>query len=163
MIYKDSKIYARFWGLLEIKNKGKIKMIRYAEENDFNLLEKYDKHIDKDELKNIIRTKRILVMFQEQEFVGWLRFNLFWDNIPFMNMLYLLEGYRRKGYGSQLVEFWENEMLKNQYDLVITSTQSNEQAQVFYRSIGYIDCGALLLPEEPLEIIFLKKLKSRSQ
>lgn len=138
-------------------------MIRYAGENDFNLLEKYDKHIDKDELKNIIRTKRILVMFQEQEFVGWLRFNLFWDNTPFMNMLYLLEGYRRKGYGSQLVEFWENEMLKNQYDLVITSTQSNEQAQFFYRSIGYIDCGALLLPEEPLEIIFLKKLKSRPQ
>lgn len=136
-------------------------MIRYAEENDFELLEQYDKHVDKAELKNIIQAKRILVMFQKQVFIGWLRFNLFWDNIPFMNMLYLLEDYRRKGYGSQLVEFWENEMLKNQYDLVITSTQSNEQAQFFYRSIGYIDCGALLLPKEPMEIIFLKEIKSR--
>lgn len=44
------------------------------------------------------------------------------------------------------------------YDLVMTSSLSNETAQHFYRKLNYVDSGALLLPEEPLEIIFVKKL-----
>ncbi|MDE7254238.1 MAG: GNAT family N-acetyltransferase [Acetatifactor sp.] len=133
-------------------------MIRYATEKDFELLSNYDKHICETELKNCIKTERILLMFHNDVFIGWLRYNLFWDNIPFMNMLYFLEDYRGKGYGSQLVNFWEKEMLKSKYKMVLTSTQSNEQAQFFYRKIGYVDCGSLLLPEEPLEIILLKHL-----
>ena len=58
---------------------------------------------------------------------------LFWDEIPFMNVLYLLEEYRGKGYGKQLVDYCEKEMLKNNYQKVLTSTLSNEQAQFFYR------------------------------
>ena len=134
-------------------------MIRYANEKDFELLSKYDKHICETELKNCIMSERILIMFNDDVFIGWLRFNLFWDNIPFMNMLYLLEDYRGKGYGSQLASFWEQEMLKRKYKMVLTSTLSNEQAQFFYRKIGYVDCGSLLLPDEPLEIILLKKLR----
>ena len=75
-----------------------------------------------------------------------------------MNMLYMLEDYRGKGYGKQLVGFWEKEMLKNGYKMVMTSTLSNEDAQFFYRKNGYVDCGSLLLPKEPLEIIMLKNL-----
>ena len=74
-----------------------------------------------------------------------------------MNMLYLLDNERGKGNDSRLVIFWENEMKKN-YEFVLTSTQSNEEAQFFYRKIGYVDSGALLLPNEPLEIILYKKL-----
>lgn len=133
-------------------------MIRYATEKDFELLSKHDKHICETELRNCIKTERILIMLNDNIFIGWLRFSLFWDNIPFMNMLYLLEDYRGKGYGSQLVSFWEQEMLKRKYKMVLTSTQSNEQAQFFYRKIGYVDCGSLLLPYEPLEIILLKNL-----
>lgn len=133
-------------------------MIRYAVEKDFEILSKYDKHICETELRNCIKAKRILVMFHDDSFIGWLRFNLFWDNTPFMNMLYFLESYRGKGYGRQLVSFWEKEMLKSNYKMALTSTQSNEQAQFFYRKIGYKDCGSLLLAGEPLEIILLKNL-----
>ena len=52
----------------------------------------------------------------------------------------------------------EKEMQKNKHKMVLTSTQSNEQAQIFYRKIGYVDCGSLLLPNEPLEIILSKHL-----
>ena len=49
--------------------------------------------------------------------------------------------------------------MKNKgYECVLTSTQSNEEAQFFYRKLGYIDSGSLLLPNEPLEIIFYKKI-----
>lgn len=133
-------------------------MIRYADFEDAAVLKEHDRHISEAELRNSIRAKRILVMYQEDDFVGWLRFGLFWDNIPFMNMLYILDGYRRKGSGSSLVAFWEKEMEKENYKQVLTSTQSDEQAQFFYRKIGYAECGALLLPGEPLEIIFRKDL-----
>ncbi len=97
-------------------------------------------------------------MFENEKFVGWLRYNLFWDNIPFINMLFFLDEQRGKGYGTKLVSYWENEMKKLNYDIVLTSTQSNEEAQFFYRKIGYTDCGSLILPKEPLEIILYKKI-----
>ena len=133
-------------------------MIRYATEHDFALLSKYDKHICEAELRNSIKANRILTMYHDDHLIGWLRFNLFWDNIPFMNMLYILEAYRGKGCGSQLVSFWEKEMLNRNFTMVLTSTLSNEQAQFFYRKFGYSDCGSLLLPNEPLEIILLKNI-----
>ena len=49
-------------------------------------------------------------------------------------------------------------MAKHGHKRVLTSTLSNEGAQFFYRKNGYTDCGALLLPDEPLEIILLKEL-----
>ena len=133
-------------------------MIRYANENDIEIISKYDKHISKEELKKIIGLQRIIVMYEDNVFIGWLRYNLFWDNIPFMNMLFLLDDERGKGKGTQLVTFWEKEMKNKKYDFVLTSTQSNEEAQFFYRKLGYIDSGSLLLPNEPLEIIMYKKI-----
>ncbi len=132
-------------------------MIRYADERDFDILKKYDKHIKASELQKSIDAKKVLIMLNDG-LIGWLRYNLFWDRIPFMNMLYLLEAYRGKGYGKQLVDFWEKEMRNKQYKIVMTSTQSDEQAQFFYRKNGYADCGALLLSNEPLEIILSKSL-----
>lgn len=134
-------------------------MIRYAEDYDLELLCKYDRHISRAELGSCIKAKRVLIMFHDDIFIGWLRFNLFWDNIPFMNMLHFVEEYRGKGYGSRLVSFWEKEMLKSGYKIVLTSTQSDERGQFFYRKNGYVDCGSLLLPGEPLEIILRKNLE----
>lgn len=134
-------------------------MIRFAIEEDYANLEKYDVHVSKDELKKSILNKKILVMYENSKFIGWLRYNYFWDNTPFMNMLYFLDVERGKGYGKKLVSFWEKEMLNQGFNSVLTSTLSNEEAQFFYRKLGYKDCGSLLLPDEPLEIIFYKKLK----
>lgn len=133
-------------------------MIRYADENDIEKISKYDKHISKEELKKIIGLQRVIVMYEDNVFIGWLRYNLFWDNTPFMNMLFILDDERGKGKGTQLVTFWEKEMKNKKYDFVLTSTQSNEEAQFFYRKLGYIDSGSLLLPNEPLEIIMYKKI-----
>lgn len=133
-------------------------MIRYADEKDFETVRKYDSHISEKELKHAIAFKRVLVMYHEGCFAGWLRFNLFWDEIPFLNMLFFLEEYRGQGYGGRLVDFWEKEMADSGYKMVLTSTLSNEQAQFFYRKNGYVDCGSLLLPGEALEIILRKNL-----
>ncbi len=132
--------------------------IRIAKKEDAKIILIYDKHIVESELYSCISLGRVIIAEYDNKFIGWLRWNLFWDNTPFMNMLYIIEDYQNKGYGKKLVMFWENLMKKNNYKLVMTSTLSNENAQHFYRKLNYIDSGSLLLKGEPLEIIFTKEI-----
>ena len=71
--------------------------IRYAKPDDIEMISEYDEHVSKEELRNAIAMKRIILLFIGGQFAGWLRFNLFWDNIPFMNLLFILEEQRGKG------------------------------------------------------------------
>ena len=75
-----------------------------------------------------------------------------------MNLLFILEPYRQQSFRKQLVLFWEKEMFRQGYSGVLTSTLSNENAQHFYRKLGYQDIGGFVLPNEPLELLFYKKL-----
>ncbi len=134
-------------------------VIRYAQRSDLRALAALDKHVSEDELERVIDRRRIIVS-EADGIAGWLRFGLFWDELPFMNMLYVIEKDRGKGCGTALCDFWENEMRSQGYKYALTSTLSNENAQHFYRKRGYKDCGSLILPDEPLEIILIKKLKN---
>lgn len=130
----------------------------YATKAHFNWLKQQDEHISAEVLLQKIQAQQILVVILEKEPIGWLRFGFFWDSIPFMNLLFFLPDFRKKGIGSQFVKFWESEMQKQQYKLVMTSTQSDETAQHFYRKLGYVESGSLIFENEPLEIIFRKSL-----
>ncbi|WP_027626342.1 GNAT family N-acetyltransferase [Clostridium lundense] len=133
--------------------------IEYASELDFQFILDNDRHVSKQLIKNKLKEKEIIIAKdQDNKIIGWLRYSYFWDNTPFMNMLYLNENYRNKGIGKRIVEFWETKMKSKGYELVMTSTLSNEQAQHFYRKLGYKDAGSLLLDDEPLEIIFTKSI-----
>lgn len=132
--------------------------IRYATMADKEILLSKDSHIKESVWEDSINNKHEIVMFIDGNFAGWLRYNLFWDEIPFMNMLYFLEEYRGKGYGTQIVQFWESEMVRLGYDKVMTSSQANESAQHFYRKLGYQDAGSFFPFCNDLEIIFTKKL-----
>ena len=138
--------------------KGNYFMFRLAEEKDLDFISKWDQHIDRKELKTILSLKIVYIAENEDNFMGWLRYNLFWDSIPFMNMLYFLEDYRKKGIGREFVAYWEKEMQKLGYQRVMTSTVSKEYAQHFYYKLGYIGIGGFMLQGEPYEIILEKEL-----
>ena len=133
--------------------------IEYGSEVNFQFILDNDRHISKELIKNKLKEKEIIIAKdQDNKIIGWLRYSYFWDNTPFMNMLYINENYRNKGFGKELVIFWETEMKNKGYEFVMTSTLSNEEAQNFYRKLEYKDSGSLLLPNEPLEIIFIKSI-----
>lgn len=132
--------------------------IRVATALDLDILTALDKHISHAELKNIISLGRVYIAEENGSLAGWLRYNLFWDNTPFMNMLYVLEPYRFNGCGKALVSRWERAMKSQNYNLVMTSTVSEEYAQHFYVKLGYRAVGGLLLPGDPYEIILSKEL-----
>ncbi len=131
--------------------------VRLAEYEDRKRLTSYDSHISEQELENSIRMGRVYVAENEGCFTGWLRYNLFWDNTPFLNLLYVLEEYRGQGCGRQLVRFWEAEMQRQGYQTLLTSTQSDEYAQHFYVRIGYEAVGGFRLDGDPYEILFAKR------
>ena len=133
-------------------------IIRTAGPQDLPFLSRHDRHVALAELDNSLRRGRILIIEVSGEPAGWLRWNFFWDNTPFMNLLYLLEGCRGQGLGRALVRHWEDAMREADYAAVMTSTQADEFAQHFYRHLGYRDVGGFALPGDPYELIMVKAL-----
>lgn len=135
-------------------------IISCAKQDSLLWLIERDHYITEEVLRKKLTDKEIIIAEAGKEKLGWLRFGYFWDCIPFMNMLCVEETHRRKGIGKQLVLYWEHEMEKRNHKHVLTSTQSNEEAQHFYRKLGYKEAGSLIFPGEALEIIFIKNLRT---
>ncbi|MBD5139581.1 MAG: GNAT family N-acetyltransferase [Ruminococcus sp.] len=109
-------------------------------------------------MEKLVSDGFVLAAFSGDSFAGWLRYGLFWDGIPFMNMLFVLEEYRGNGIGTALVREWERLAAENGYDTVMTSTQANEASQHFYRKMEYRDLGGFTPFGEEFEIIMGKRL-----
>lgn len=133
--------------------------VRYAVFEDEVWIKNNDHHLRKNLVPRKISSSEILFAEVGGMRVGMLRYCLWWDNIPFMNMLFVIDGHQRKGIGKKLVTGWEEMMRANDFEFVMTSTQSDETAQHFYRKLGYRDCGSLLYPgQASLELVLIKDL-----
>lgn len=136
--------------------------IRYVADADQEFWFKLDHHLSEIEFNKKVRDQMGYVICENNNPVGILRYNLFWDNIPFCTMIYIDENYQKKGCGKRLMLTWERDMKHLGYGMVMTSTQTDECAQHFYRKIGYSEAGGLLLNipgyEQPMEMFFVKAL-----
>ncbi len=133
--------------------------IRYAIEKDLIKLYELNALISKDQLVRVIKDLKVLVFEDMSEIIGTLRFSYLWGYIPFMDLLYVKNTFRKTGIGTRLTFYFEKEMAKNGHKFVLTSTQVDEQAQHFYRRIGYIDNGSILLPNQAAELFLIKHIK----
>lgn len=130
--------------------------IRYLNNGDRQFWYSIDRHLPETEFKGKVRTKTGYILLKDGKPAGLLRYNLFWDNTPFCTMLFVAEEYRGQSLGTRLIRHWEDDMKSRGYRLLLTSTQSDETAQHFYRKLGYTDCGCLLLEQQAAEIFFSK-------
>jgi len=125
--------------------------IRYASGFDKSFWFTLDHHLPKNEFALKVRDKRAYIITADSIPIGILRYNLFWDNIPFLTLIELEQSYHRKGFGKQAMLSWETEMHTLGYKMVMTSTRADEEAQHFYRTLGYQDKGAIFLDNTPFE------------
>ena len=136
--------------------------IRYVSDCDEPYWFSLDEHLSKNEFALKIRDKRGYLLCLDGNPVGIMRYNLFLDNTPFLTLIYIEEAHQGKGYGKEAMLFWESEMKEQGYRMVMTSTQVDEQAQHFYRRLGYIERGGIFLDntpfEQPQELIMIKVL-----
>ena len=138
--------------------------IRKAVPADWPAWRSLDRHIaEKRFLAKTEAGECLVAVDEEQNVQGILRWSWFWDEIPFVNLLFVRDGQRGCGMGKALMLAFEEEARKEGVRLVLTSTQVNEEAQHFYRRLGYRDCGGFLLPEAepvPLELMLCRELDS---
>ena len=136
--------------------------IKYVSNENKKFWFQLDKHLPETEFEKKVRDKQGYVIFENGNPVGLLRYNLFWDNTPFCTMLFIDSSYQKKGYGRALMQFWEKDMKNQGYGMVMTSTQVDEDAQFFYRKIGYKECGGLTIDipgyEQPMEMFLSKEI-----
>lgn len=136
--------------------------IRCVQMDDAEFWYSLDQHLPESEFSNKVRDKRGYVLLENGKPIGLLRYNLFWDNTPFCTMLFIDWAYHNKGYGKKLMEYWETDMKRQGYGIVLTSTQVDEDAQHFYRKLGYKDCGGFVVDiqgyEQPMELFLIKAL-----
>lgn len=146
---------------IRMYNEGGMDMeIRMATEEDWVGIGKYDSHIHPDRLEECIRHGRVNVLHSGGQIFGILRYSLFWQSIPFLDLLFIDEAFRGNGWGSKMMADWEKNMKELGYPYVLLSTQEDETAKFFYEKLGYRRIGAFLPPEQDAdEIMYLKELK----
>jgi len=132
-------------------------MVIYAAQGDISEIKVFDKHISEQMLEKAIIDERVLVFKSAEIVMGIARWNYFWDSIPFLNMLFVPDGYTHHGVGSELLKYWEREMQKQGHVRVLTSTMTQERGQHFFRKFGYRDIGNLYDEGAGLELILEKR------
>jgi len=137
--------------------------IQYVTAQDKEFWFSMDGHTSEDGFHLNVFGKLGYVIFEDEVPIGVLHYSLLWDNMPFLNFINIKPEYRKLGYGKFAMEYWESEMLIKGYKMVLLSTQVDEEAQFFYRKLGYQDCGCLVLNncplEQPMEMFLYKILQ----
>lgn len=136
--------------------------IRLMNSQDKDFVMSIDKHVDDTKYDYRVYTKSGYVICEDNQPLGIIFHTILWDNLPFMNLIYICDEQRRKGYGSKAILAWEDELRKQGYKMALISTQVDESAQHLYRKLGYVDCGGLLFDgtpfEQPMEMFMRKVL-----
>ena len=134
--------------------------IRTAAPSDLDDVRNYDRHIPLPRLEDCIRRGQVDVLLIDGKIVGILRWNLFWQSIPFLDLIYLDDAIRGRDYGSVMMAHWERSLAALGYKDVLLSTQEDETSKFFYEKLGYRLCGAFLPPDqEARELMYRKELK----
>ena len=146
-------------------------IIELAQSKDKQKIAKLDHHIPSSRLGECIWNQQVYVLKDDSiknggqnhrlkdPVVGVLRYSLFWQTIPFLDLLYIDEAYRGKGYGTEMMFKWEETMKRWGYKYVMTSTQADEEAWRFYEKLGYQKAGGFFPPEQDAEEwMYVKKL-----
>lgn len=84
-----------------------------------------------------------LSVMQDGRQIGVIRWKLLWDEIPFLELIRLEEGERKKGFGTRALALFECLLKERKFRSVLVSTREDETGQDFFRKLGYRDCGGI--------------------
>lgn len=135
--------------------------IRTAVPADLDGIRRYDCHISSARLADCVHRGLVNVLAADGRIVGVLRWNLFWQSLPFLDLLFLDDAFRNRGWGTKMMAHWEIAMGSQGFTDVLLSTQEDETAKFFYEKLGYTRCGSFLPPDQDVpELIYRKELKA---
>jgi len=135
---------------------NQLTQIRLAGKEDLDQITKRELAIGADVIENKIGLGEVIVTDDCGQITGILRFSWFWDYLPFINYLWVEEGFRHEQRASRMIQKLEEITEGKNYQTILTSTQADETAQNFYRKIGFEDAGGFTMHDQPFELIMIK-------
>ena len=133
--------------------------IRTAVPADLDGIRNYDRHIPAARLEDCIRRGQVVVLEDNGKILGVLRWNLFWQSLPFLDLIFLDDALRGQGWGTEMMARWEINMAEQGFRHVLLSTQEDETSKFFYEKLGYTLCGDFLPPgQDARELMYRKEL-----
>lgn len=135
-------------------------MLRPAEDTDFAFISGFSSDLQDDRLRAQIRDGRLRIIESTEGPVGFIKFYVLWEVLPFIEVIIIRDDCRGRGIGKAAVRDWEQEMCARSFRRAIISTQADETAQHFWRRIGYHDCGSLTLPGRPAELFMYRDIST---
>lgn len=82
--------------------------IVFASDSEYEYIKERDHHILENLIIPKIRQNEIFIIKNDDHgIIGWMRHSYFWDNTPFMNMIWIDGPFRNNGIGKKAVLFWE--------------------------------------------------------
>lgn len=135
--------------------------LKYMRAEDREFVMEIDAHVSDLQFEHRVYTKTGYIIWDGSQRAGLMHYTVLWDHIPFLNLIYVKEAYRNRGIAAEAMKRWEEDMKDQGYQMVLISTQVDEDAQYLYRKVGYTECGALLMNgtpfEQPMEM-FMRKI-----
>ena len=131
--------------------------VRYGAEADFSLFQKIDDSIIMPEFKKWVNNRQVLLIYENDDFAGWLQYSFFLERIPMINYFSLFEEFRGIGDGTLSLLIWERQMMERMYDkFMVAINKTDENAIRFFEEKGYKQIGDVNIPNEEEKSIYFK-------
>ena len=94
---------------------------------------------------------------------GYLRLEYLWSMIPFVGLIWVVEGQRRQGAGKALLAFVEDYLREGGHGALYSSSQADEpEPQTWHRHVGFEECGFVMgINEGGVGEVFFRKWLDR--
>lgn len=103
----------------------------------------------------------VLVAERSGEPIGYAYLEYLWSKIPYLALIWVIEGQRRSGAGRALLRFLEDFLHAHGHRFLYSSSQVDEpEPQAWHRHVGFVECGIIagLNPKGVGEVFFRKRL-----
>ena len=116
-------------------------VIRSAATDDLHFVMQ-DGCIPKELLEDKIAREEVILALCHGHRAGYARFDLFWSVIPWLTMMWVLEGYRGRGVAKAILCDVEATCREAGHSALYSSSDAdNPDAQAWHRRVGFHECG----------------------
>ena len=116
--------------------------IRFADLDDLPWCVETDHHIPEAVHRRKIEQGEVILAVAGERRIGCLRLEYLWSTVPYIAVIYVWEGYQRRGVGRGLVAFAGEFLAERGHAWLYSSSQANEpEPQSWHRASGFEECG----------------------
>ncbi len=134
-------------------------LVRFAGPEDLEWCVVGDIHVTEKVVRNKIVSDECIVVELDGQLIGYIRLEYLWSTVPYIGLIFVMEGYQSEGIGRKMLDFLEDHLRSHGHDVLMSSFQANEpEPQAWHRAVGFEECGIISgLNEGGIGEVFFRK------